>query len=338
MKKVWLIKLMHYEYWPMWAFYLPLLPVILFYGILKRHLFFYTNANPGIDQYGGFFFDSKNNIDKNIPVEYRPISVLTNPFHTVNEIDEFIQKTPFTFPVILKPDSGERGRGVVKIITEIELKKVLEQITIPHLIQEYIAYNLEYGVFVSYLPNEDKYKVISLTEKKFFTVIGNAFNTIEQLIKKSERGCVFFEQIMERTLYDINYIPRLNEICILHTIGNHCNGTEFINRNQWISEELDISMNKVMSNIKGIYYGRFDIKVESYKNLEKLEAIKIIEFNGITAEPTHIYDNTYGYFKSLLSFITTWKYLYRISNYNKLKGVKPAEHVEMIRKFRSRYF
>ena len=70
--------------------------------------------------------------------------------------------------------------------------------------------------------------------------------------------------------------------------------------------------------------------------LNNLIDIKILEFNGITAEPIHIYDNSFGYLKSLLSFLSSWKYLYKISNYNKLRGVQPVKHVEMLRKFRLR--
>jgi len=336
MKKVWLIKLLHYEYWPMWAFYLPLIPVIFLFGLIKRHFFFFTNANPGIDSFGGFFFDSKDVIDRKIAAIYRPKSYLISPFESEDKLETFITNLDLSFPIIIKPDAGERGKGVIKIFTKLDLRSNLAEIKTDYLVQDYVTHQLEYGVFVSYIPNKSNYKVISLTEKRFFTVVGDGKSTIDELIRNKERGLVFYKQIKERSTYAMDYVPNVDEICVIHTMGNHCNGTEFINRNHQISEALELSMNKLMVGMSGIYYGRFDIKAASLEDLNNLIDIKILEFNGITAEPIHIYDNSFGYLKSLLSFLNSWKYLYKVSNYNKLRGVQPVKHVEMLRKIRLR--
>ncbi len=55
-----------------------------------------------------------------------------------------------------------------------------------------------------------------------------------------------------------------------------------------MSEELDDSFNRFMSRLDGLKYGRFDIKVESFEDLLTFNNLKIMEFNGIAAEPTHI--------------------------------------------------
>ena len=336
MKKVWIIKFRNYEYWPMWAFYLPLLPLIFVFGLIQRHFFFFTNVNPGIDAFGGFFFDSKHRIDQKISSVYRPKSFLVRPFDAPENLEAFITNLALNFPIIIKPDAGERGKGVTKIFSKIELKAALSKIATDYLVQEFIPHLLEYGVFVSYLPNENKYKVISLTEKQFFTVIGDGKSNIDELVKSQTRGLVFYKQIIERALYSLNYVPKIDEVCVIHTMGNHCNGTEFINKNDLISDALNNAMNQLMRGMTGIFYGRFDIKVASFDDLINLMDIKILEFNGITAEPIHIYDNSHGYFKSLLSFVNSWKYLYKISKYNKSKGIAPIKHVEMLRKLRAR--
>jgi hypothetical protein len=79
MKKVGQIKLLNSEYWPKWAFYLPLIPLIFVFGLIQKHLFFFTNVNPGIDAFGGFFSDSKHIIDRKILSHFRPKSFLVNP-------------------------------------------------------------------------------------------------------------------------------------------------------------------------------------------------------------------------------------------------------------------
>jgi hypothetical protein len=57
------------------------------------------------------------------------------------------------------------------------------------------------------------------------------------------------------------------------------------------------------------------------ENEEGLKNIKIIEFNGIAAEPIHIYDSSVGYFKSLNQFRSHWQYLFRLSKRRKIEGV-----------------
>ncbi len=337
MKHRWKIKLLKYEYWPMWAFYGPLLPYIILKGIRNRNLFYFTNANPGIDKYGGFFFDSKQIIDEQIPQIYRPQTISVELDYDFSKLLEIIKIRQFQYPLILKPDAGERGKGVVKINSEDELYNGLKFIEGRHLLQEYINFTSEYGVFVVYVPSENKYRVSSLTEKQFFNVTGNGTSSIQELILAKERGIVYSKQISERSFYPLDYIPYNGEFCMLHTFGNHCNGAEFINRNNWISSELDENFDVLMKDLKGIYFGRFDIKVTNFDNLLKFEQIKIIEFNGVTAEPTHIYDNSFGYLKALRAFIDSWKYLDDISKFNLKNGVKPASFVETSRKIIGRY-
>ncbi len=321
----------------MWAFYLPLSPYIIIKGLLNGHLFYYTNVNPGIDKYGGLFFDSKNTIDSKIPNLYRPITIIIYPENSFVKINEAILDKNLFYPLIAKPDKGERGKGIVKIDNEEVLKTFLNLIKEKYLIQEYIPFTIEYGVFVAYIPDEEKFRVISLTEKKFFTVKGNGKSNIGELIKLNKRGIVFFKQLKQRSVYPMEFIPEIGEECIIHTFGNHCNGTEFIYRNNMISEELNRNFNLLMQSIQGINYGRFDIKIEKSTDLIDFKNIKIIEFNGISAEPIHIYDSNVGaYLKTLKEFIKTWKYLDIIALNNRKLGLKPAPLKDILKKIGQR--
>jgi len=338
MKKRWWIKVTHYEYWPMWAFYLPLFPYFLIKGIFKGNIFYFTNANPGVDEFGGLFFDSKNDIDKQIPQNFRPKAILVKPFLIQNELKEFIEKMQFDYPVIIKPDNGERGKGVLKIENSEELLIVLSKIQTLHLVQEYIPYLVEFGVFIVYLPAKNKYKISSLTEKKFFEIIGNGKQTITELILQKERGIAFYKELKVNSALDFNSIPNENETLIIHTHGNHCKGTQFADKCNEITAKMEEKFNELMKNLNGFYYGRFDIKVKSITDLESFEHLKIIEFNGVAAEPIHIYDNNMGYFKSLATFIQHWQYLDSISIYLKKKGYRAAKFKCVWGKIFRRYF
>lgn len=67
-------KIFKYEYWPMWAFYLPVLPYWLFLAIKTKSLAYFTVANPGIEL-GGFFGEIKSEILALIDNYYLPKSI-----------------------------------------------------------------------------------------------------------------------------------------------------------------------------------------------------------------------------------------------------------------------
>lgn len=330
--KRWLIKVTNYEYWPMWAFYFPLFFYFIFKGLFKGNLFYFTNANPGIDCFGGLFLDSKVTVDKLIPQQYRPATMVYDAPFTHVHASEFAEQYKGNFPVIVKPDNGERGVGVVKIKDIAALNSLLSHTNSTLLVQEYAPHTAEFGVFIVFDHNINRFKITSLTLKKYFTVTGNGHHTVQQLILESNRGIVFFEKLKARSEYPMDYIPGNGESLIIHTLGNHSNGTEFINYNFAINDALDMLLNKMMAGIQGVYYGRFDIKANTVEDLFQPGRFSIIEFNGIAAEPIHIYDSSVGYFNSLGAFIKQWRYLDRIATYNSKQGIAPSTFKECYRK------
>lgn len=321
----------------MWAYYIPLFPYFIIKGLLKRHLFYFTNANPGIDRFGGLFLDSKQAVDRLIPEQYRPLTTIFYRFNDETGAEQFVNEFTGTFPIIAKPDNGERGEGIVKINDKAGLLTYLQAVNQTYLIQEYIDFPCEYGVFIAFTPANNRYLITSLTEKKYFSVTGNGIDTIAYLIHQSERGIVFFERLQERSIYEMDFIPEQGQVCIIHTLGNHCNGTEFINSSHLIDTTMTDSFNELMKQVDGVCYGRFDIKVASFEDLKTFQNFKVIEFNGIAAEPIHIYDRTTGYFNSISTFIKHWRYLEVISNFNHSKGINPSSFAECLRKIRIKF-
>ena len=305
----------------MWAFYLPLFFYFIYKGIQKGHFFYFTNVNRKFDAYGGLFFDSKTAVDHCIPERFRPKSVLLLPDGDFKTQDFAV----WEFPIIAKPDQGERGRAVLKLSNIFDLNAYLSQTKEPVIIQEYIDYQLEYGVFIAYIPQTGLYKIISLTLKKYFTVVGDGHLTLNELILNTERGVVFYKEIIELTDLRMDDIPSHGEIIRLHTIGNHCKGTEFIDHSQYISDKMQLKFNELLTEIAVFEYGRFDIKVQLREDLETFKNFKIIEFNGLAAEPIHIYDERTGYFKSLTTFAHHWSFLNKISEYQEIAGTKPLK-------------
>ncbi|MFY0603364.1 MAG: D-alanine--D-alanine ligase [Flavobacteriaceae bacterium] len=308
-------KLFHWEYWPLIMFYIPNIPYALLHGIKEWNLVFYTAVNPGIKN-SGIGSESKYNTLQKIPKEYVPKSVLHKAGESIKETISSIKTKGIIYPLIVKPDVGFRGLLVKKIHNEHTLKEYLNTYTIDIIIQEFLTHENECGIFYYRHPNEEKGQVTSITLKVFLHVIGDGFSNIESLILKDNRAKLYLNLIKENSSVNLKSIPKNNEKIKLSSIGNHSKGTQFINGCHLINKELSASFDNLNHQINGWYYGRMDVKYNSLEALYKGD-FKILELNGILAEPTHIYDaDKTSYFGALKIIRKHWKQLYKIAVYN----------------------
>lgn len=308
-------KLYQWEYWPSYMFYLPNIPFALFHAIKAKNLVFYTAVNPSISN-SGIGTESKFETLKLIPDAYIPSSVFhkkgSNTNHTLHEL----KIKGIEYPLIAKPDIGFRGLLVQKIDSESALLTYIQKYPIDIILQEFLKEPHECGIFFQRHPQETKGVITSITLKEFLHVTGNGNSTVLELIQKHSRAKIYLKLISENPRINLNQILGQGIKLQLSDIGNHSKGTQFINGNHLISPQLEKAFNLLNQQIKGWYYGRLDIKYNSLEDLEK-GLFKIIELNGILAEPTHIYDaSKITYLKALKEMRTHWKNLYRIARYN----------------------
>ena len=103
--------------------------------------------------------------------------------------------------------------------------------------------------------------------------------------------------------------------------GNHCRGAAFYNGNHLIDSDLESTFDKISHGVEGIYFGRFDIKCQDIESLKQGVDFKILEINGVGAEPAHIYDPEYRLFQALRDIKMQWNIIYQISLQNRRNGV-----------------
>lgn len=308
-------KLFHWEFWNVYMFYIPNLYYALYYAFIERSLTFFTLTNPGIDN-GGLGTESKHDTLKLIPSHLLPKTVFHSSKSNIDTTCIQLAEKNVSFPIIAKPDIGFRGLLVKKINSEFELKEYLLDKPIDFILQEFIEYPNECGIFFIRHPKESIGKITSITLKECPNVIGNGNDSIQNLVQKDKHLSLFEKQIRLLTNKDFNYVPKANELVELSSIGNHSKGTKFINGNNLISKQLTTIINEVNLSIKGWYYGRLDIKYDSWEEVEKGN-FKVIELNGVLGEPTHIYDTSkMSYFKALKTMRIHWKQLYLIASYH----------------------
>lgn len=313
-------RFIHWEFWPMWTVYLPCIFYYFWISLKSRSFGFFKAVNPAI-VHGGMTLEDKNFVNQLLPEKYRPKSFLVNGKTNPEEIENLIIQNRLEYPVILKPNNGCRGRNVELIRNRESLKKYLENNGHEDLLlEEYINFPNEIGVFYIRFPNEKKGFVTGIVEKKGITITGDGEQNLGELIKYNLRYHSFYSKIFQDGEYNANHIPFENEQILVSSIGNHARGATFYDVSDKISENLTELFNEICSTVSGFYYGRFDVKFNTWKELENGENFKIIELNGAASEPTFIYDPKHSYFFAVTEIMKHWNFMYEIARLNKKKG------------------
>lgn len=296
-------------------FYIPNIPFVCYHLMKARNLVFFTATNPGIEN-SGIGTESKFKTLLLLPKKHLPKTVLHKADAFISNTLKNIDKKTIKYPLIAKPDIGFRGLLVKKIANEEELIAYLKKYPIDIIIQEFLTERNECGIFYHRLPTEKKGKITSITLKEFLNVIGNGTSTLQELILNDKRAKIYLDIIKEDPNLNLQDIIIKGKKIELSCIGNHSKGTRFINGNHLISKELENAFDHLKNQDNDWYYGRLDIKYNSFKDIINGD-FKILELNGILAEPTHIYDSENStYFKALKEIRKHWKQLNKIAIFN----------------------
>jgi hypothetical protein len=330
------IKLKSWEYWP---FGIIQLPVIAYYGWLSiraRSLIFFSASNPGILM-GGMFGESKFDVLKKVPKKYIPKTILISRPVSKETVIKTLELHGFQLPLIFKPDLGERGFMVTRIETENDIDSYLSKMKFDFLVQELVTLPLEYGVFYTRFPNEEKGRVTSIVVKEMLTVTGDGTSTLERLILDKDRAKLQWDTL--KIIYSnrlAHILPR-GESLELVSIGNHCLGTKFLDGSHLITQELSALFDGISKQIDGFYFGRYDLRCSSMIDLYEGN-FKVMELNGCGAEPAHIYHPGYSIRKAMSVLFQHWRNIFLIARENTKRGFRYTPFKDALayyRKFKS---
>lgn len=310
------IKLKSWEYWPLWVVYFSVVCYWLWLSIRARSLFYFTASNPGMLN-GGLAGVSKMKILDSLP--QTPEGFLASQQANASEIESRLKQKGLNYPVIAKPEVGERGFGVKVIRSFSDLEQYVQYIHMPFIIQEYIDLPLEAGVFYYRLPKEKSGVISSVVLKKMLKVKGNGKSTVKELIISCNRAFLQLPRLIKEGKVDLDYTPSPGEEIILNKIGNHCLGTTFLNGNHLINREMTNSFDQIAKKIPGFNYGRFDVRCSSETDLIK-GRVKILELNGAMSEPAHIYQPGFSFFEGQRIIWNHWSIMFKISLQNHRLG------------------
>ncbi|MDW3197315.1 MAG: hypothetical protein R8G66_33365 [Cytophagales bacterium] len=329
----WWTRFTNFEFWSFNVFYFPVKIYYAFLALRSRSLFFFTASNPSIE-FGGMLGEKKSEIFDLIPDEYMPVTRLFTSDVSTEEVMTYLQQSKLSFPIIAKPDVGERGWMVSKLNSEEELSKYLKDIQVNFLIQEFIDYPLELGVFYIKVPGEARGRVTSIVKKGFLSVSGDGENSVKELLEQNVRAMLQVEFDSPEVQEIATDIPKNGEEVLVEAIGNHCRGTTFLNYNHWIDEALHSAFDQISSQIKDFYFGRFDLRCDSIESLREIKQFKILELNGAGAEPGHVYHPGSSIFAAYRDILWHLKMLRRVSAANRKRGHQYWKFSDGIRKMR----
>lgn len=307
--------------------YFSIMPVWIYLSLKAKSFFFFNAANPTIKN-GGMAMESKKEIYDLIPAEYIPETVMFESDTPVDIVLSIAANHQINFPFIVKPDIGMKGFAVQIVKDELELAEYINKSTDIFLIQQFIKYPLEIGIFYCRIPGELKGNITGIVYKEFLSITGNNVDSMLQLIKNNPRSLYQLSALQKMYGDFLNTILPSGQRFVLVPYGSHTRGSKFIDITHQLNDKLLNTIDALCNKIDGFYYGRLDIMYSSWDELCEGKHFSIIELNGAGSEPTHIYDPTHSIFFAWKEIIRHWKLLYKISTLNHSKGASYLSYKE----------
>ena len=320
------IKLFNWEYWPFHIVYGPVYLYWLWLAVKARSFFFINTSNPSIIN-GGFLMESKNEIYDLIPPVYYPPTLFFRKGTSIEKIMAAVNKRNLQFPLIGKPDIGMQGKEVKKLTDSIMLMEYAMNSKVDFLVQAFVAYEKEAGIFYYRYPGESKGHISGIVEKEFLSVTGDGISSMETLLQKEKRYILQLPVLQKTFGSELENVLNHGEQRLLVPYGNHVRGARFIDASYLIDEQLTRVIDQICQQVQGFYFGRLDIRYNTWEELKQGRNFSIIELNGAGSEPTHIYDPRHSIFFAWKEIIRHLNILARISRINHQLLKKPYMNI-----------
>ena len=320
-------RIRHWEFWPYYVTNSVTFLYALYLGCFRyRQPTLFTVVNPSMKPDSGFIGERKSAIFKEVPQDALGRWLLVEAGKPAADrraiFTQFMRRHSLDYPVVLKPDRGQRGIGVSVCRSQEDAFRWLGDIEDDFIIMEFHP-GEEFGVFYYRFPGERLGKIFSITRKKHLFVVGDGRHTLEELILQHGRALSMAPLFLKRLQADLLRIVPAGESVQLGNVGAHSLGTLFLDGSYLISDQLLMAVEKIARPYRGFYFGRFDVKAASEKDLREGNNLKVIEVNGVTSEATHIYDPSNSLLYGWKTLMQQWDIAFQIASCNAQNGHQP---------------
>ena len=339
-----------FEFWPMWAFYPPVMLYAAWLMLRYRGVLLPTVANPSFPG-GGFYGESKAEIlalaMKHAPdwvapfikVE-RPEAEWLDPAVECDAALAALADAGLALPVVAKPDLGCRGAGVKLVRTPADLLAYL--VAFPRgatlLLQRLVPFEGEAGIFYCRRPGQHRGRIISITLKYFPHVTGDGRRSLQQLILDDPRAGALAHLYLRRHTARLHEVPAAGESIRLAFAGSHSRGAIFRNGTHLVTPEMEERFDAIAQSLPEFHFGRFDVRFESFAQVQQGQGFTIVEVNGAGAESTHIWDRNTGLVQAWRDLMRQYRWLYEIGHANRRRGFVPMRWADFARAYRREKF
>ncbi len=316
------MRLVNWEFWPPWVFYSPVVIYVVWLSLRFRSATLFTLANPAIPE-SGVIGESKvqilEGLDAPEVARFRVLPAGATSEEAVRKVQRVLDEAAVSFPLVLKPDRGERGRGVRIAADMKDVRDYFSTKRPRTILQEYVG-GREFGVFYYRLPGHADGNISSVTIKVLPEIQGDGARTIENLILDDPRAVGLARRYFKNLGRRLDEIPPAGTRIRLTELGTHCLGAVFQNGVDELPEAVSSRLAEISRGFEGFYFGRYDIRLPS----ESSPDFKILELNGVTSEATHIYDPRYTLRDAYRTLFRQWSIAFEIGRLNRKKGLRPT--------------
>lgn len=311
-----------WEFWPTWAAYAPVVPWIAWLALRHGGPGTVAAANPGFAD-GGLVGESKFDILSALPREWTVPSarIDVGPLETRRRaIAAFVELPGVAFPLVLKPDVGQRGAGVRKIRTLDEATAYLRAADYALVAQPWHPGPFEAGIFYVRHPAGARGRIFSITDKVFPRIVGDGVRTVASLIDAHPRLARQTAVFHRRHAASLGRVLASGDTFALGEVGNHCQGTLFRDGHELWTPALEARIDAIARQVPGFFIGRFDVRYPDRDAFMAGEGLRILELNGVTAEPTDVYDPERTIWSSYRALFEQWRLVFTIGAENRRRG------------------
>ena len=321
-----------WEFWPMWLFYGPVAAWVAALSLRHRGLATITAANPGMRD-GGTVGESKSEILARLPDQWTiPYAVIEGAPESsrIDALERIRLERGWSYPLIMKPDVGQRGVGVKLVRGIDDARAYFAQANGLVILQPYHSGPFEAGVFYYRFPGWQRGKILSITDKHFPVVVGDGRSTLEDLIWHHPRYRLQGETFVARHHAGLRHVPAAGKRVQLAIAGNHAQGTLFCDGRHLQTPALEQRIDEIAKAFGGFFVGRFDIRYSDVEAFKAGRDLAIVELNGATSESTNIYDPGRSLFAAYRTLFTQWSIVFAIGAENRRRGAAVTSLTRLI--------
>ncbi len=331
-----------FEFWPGWLFYAPVVAQWIALGLRYGDMSLPTAANPRIET-GGLCGESKGDIlalaEGAARAAVAPWCRFTHEADLARSLaaaGAAVARAGLDYPLILKPDVGCNGAGVRLLADRAALAQALPDYPpgVRLMLQRYVAWEGEAGLFYVRLPGEARGRITSLTLKEAPSVTGDGRSTLRALVLADPRAGLVPHLYLPRLAGRLDTVPASGERVRLVLAGNHCRGSIFRDGTSEITPALTARLEAIARDMPEFHFGRFDVRFDSLAALRRGERFAIIEVNGAGSEPTHIWDARTTLRRAWADQFSHYGAAWRIGRANRRRGYRPSGLRAMYRAWR----